>query len=129
MKQILGQAIISTLLVTNPHHAQEHVVKIVSVGEQGDYYFEPKQLTIKSGDTVTWVNMQDDAHNVIADKIPKNAENFESLLLENRGDRWSHTFKTSGTYNYSCHRHVPIISAVIIVDKPSQAFQMQDADR
>ena len=128
MKHILGQAIVSTLLIANPQlaHGKEYTIKMVSTGEKGNYYFEPKKLKIKSGDTVTWVNMQDEGHNVMAERIPQNAKDFNSPLLEKNGDKWSHTFTTSGTYTYHCHPHASMMSGIIIVDKPSTPAQMHE---
>lgn len=130
MKHIIGQAIVSTLLLANPQlaHGKEYTVQMISSGEKGNYYFNPKKLHIKLGDTVTWVNMQDEGHDVMAERIPTNAENFVSPLLEKKGDKWSYTFKTSGTYLYHCHPHSQIMSGVIIVDRPSTSMQMHDVD-
>ena len=128
MKQILGQAIVSTLLISNPQlaHGNEYTVKMISTGEKGHYYFEPKKLHIKSGDIVTWLNMQDECHNVMAEKIPISAEGFESPLLEKNGDKWSHIFTTAGTYIYHCHPHASMMLGVIIVDTPSTPAQMHE---
>ncbi len=130
MKHIIGQAVVSTLLVANPQlaHGKEYIVKMVSTGEKGDYYYEPKKLIIKSGDTVTWVNMQDEGHNVMSEKMPKNADGFESPLLKKKNDKWSYTFKTAGTYVYHCHPHAPMMSGVIIVDRPSNRYQMKEIE-
>ena len=70
--------------------------------------------------------MQDEGHNVMAEKTPKNAKGFESQMLEKNGDKWSHTFTTSGTYTYHCHPHASMMSGLIIVDRPSAPYQMHE---
>ena len=97
---ILGMATFSQAAL-----AEEYTVKMITDLDAGKYYFEPKELTIQSGDTVTWVNAAEDMHNAVSDNIPKGAEGFESPMLEKEGEGWSHTFKTSGTYSYHCHPH------------------------
>ena len=130
MKNILGQVVIATILIAIPQlaHGKEYTVKMISTGEKGSYYFEPKKLKIKSGDTVTWVNMQDEEHNVMMEKIPASAKEVDSPLLEKKGDKWSHTFTVSGTYSYHCHPHASLMKGMIIVDTPSKSAQMKEAE-
>jgi plastocyanin len=58
-----------------------------------DFAFNPNNLTIEKGITVTWLNADRDTHKIKSDK-------FESKDL-NRGDSFSYTFKESGTYSYA----------------------------
>jgi plastocyanin len=112
-----------------PVQAAEHTVRMISKGDKGSFYFEPKKLTIKSGDTVTWVNMQDDTHNVMAESVPKTSEAFSSPDLKAKGDKWSYTFKTSGTYRYHCHPHEQMgMAGTIIVDRPSRADEVKEVN-
>jgi plastocyanin len=107
--------------------AAEYTVKMVTDTDKRTYTFEPRKLTIKSGDTVTWVNTSDDIHNVMAESIPKTAEAFTSPDLEKKDQKWSYTFKQSGTYRYHCHpHHQNGMAGAIIVDKPSKADEVKD---
>jgi plastocyanin len=45
--------------------AKEYTIKMISKGAKEAYYYDPKKITIKSGDTVTWINTQDEVHNVM----------------------------------------------------------------
>lgn len=128
MKNILGKTTLSVILIASPQlsYSKEYTVKMISANENIDYSFEPKELHIKSGDTVTWLNMQDEGHNVMAESVPKEAESFSSPPLEKNGEKWSYTFKTSGTYKYHCHPHAAVMSGVIIVDKPSAPAQVKE---
>lgn len=113
-------------LFTASAHAEEYTVQMVSAGDKGAYYFEPKQLTIKPGDTVTWVNAQDDTHEVMSESVPEGAQPFESPALEKKGQKWSYTFTHPGTYEYHCHPHQAMkMQGVVIVDKPSEAKETQ----
>ncbi len=105
--------------------AAEHTVNMVD--DEMTNAFEPRKLTIKSGDTVTWVNTGDRKHDVMAESIPLNAEVFSSPMLKNAGDKWSYTFTKSGTYRYHCHPHERQgMMGTIIVDRPSKADEVKD---
>lgn len=128
MKHTLYALISLTFLVfTTPAHAAEYTVKMVTQGDKGSYYYEPRKLTIKSGDTVTWVNTQDDMHNVMIEALPKTAEPFESPMLEKKDGKWSYIFTKSGTYRYHCHPHAGNgMVGTIIVDRPSKADEVKE---
>lgn len=108
-------------LYAAPVMAKEYVVKAVSKAD-GGYAFSPEKLIIQPGDTVAWVNGQDDMHNVMAETLPKGAKYFESPMFERKGDRWSYTFNTPGTYVYHCHPHAENnMRGTIIVGQPSES--------
>jgi len=120
--------VMGALMLSSNAMAETYIVKMVTDYDKGAYYFEPKDLTIKSGDTVTWINVQDDMHNAVADAVPKGAEKFESPMLEEEGQSWSYTFTQSGTYSYHCHPHAAMgMVGTIIVDRPSTPDEM-DSD-
>lgn len=89
-------------------HAAEHFVKVVTDYENMRMYFDPLNLTIDPGDTVTWVNQDQEDHNVVTfpDGYPKGAKGFRSPYLSKKDDKWSHTFDVAGTYNYHCIPHL-----------------------
>jgi plastocyanin len=73
-----------------------------------DFAFHAGSLTIHAGDTVRFVNDDDDAHTVTAaDK------SFDSGGLD-AGEAWVHTFTKPGTYAYICALH-PYMKATIVV--------------
>jgi len=72
------------------------------------FVFEPKVLTIKAGQAVTWVHNDNVAHSVISGNL------FESPAL-NRGDKFSFTFNTPGEYEFYCSIH-PSMTGKIIVE-------------
>ncbi|MBL4885748.1 MAG: hypothetical protein JKY95_14605 [Planctomycetaceae bacterium] len=108
------------LAVSAPVMAKNYIVKMISDADNTRYYFEPAALTIKAGDTVKWVNAQEDFHNAAATSIPKGAEFFEGPMLEEKGQSWSYKFTKSGTYEYECQPHAMLgMVGMIVVDYTS----------
>ncbi|MFC4449713.1 plastocyanin/azurin family copper-binding protein [Halorussus aquaticus] len=80
----------------------------VVVGPGGSLVFEPAELTIAPGTTVKWV-WESDNHNVVPESQPDGA-NWEGTdggasKTYNTGHEYSHTFETTGTYEYFCQPH------------------------
>ena len=71
-----------------------------------NFSFNPAQLTIKVGTTVTWTNDDQPPHQIKSDS-------FNSGIL-NTGDSFSYKFNQPGTYSYSCAIH-PSMTGTIIV--------------
>lgn len=70
-----------------------HTVDITNTG------YSTPILTITAGDTVTWDNLDTLAHAIKNDNT--SAEEFDSSPTNlGPGDSFSHTFETSGTFNY-----------------------------
>jgi amicyanin len=74
-----------------------------------NFTFNPQQLTVKTGTTVTWTNKDDIPHAIAA----VNRE-FKSKALDT-GDAYSFTFTTPGTYAYFCSLH-PHMTGTIVVE-------------
>lgn len=98
----------------------------VAVGV-GDYYFDPKEVSIEQGETVTW-KFEAPTHNVSAvpdhadyNSVPEGAEPFASYEGDNtfetveEGETYSHTFETPGTYEYVCVPHKTSMKGTVIV--------------
>lgn len=86
--------------------------------------FEPQQVQVPAGTEVTWENVGSIGHTVTAyeDEIPDGAEYFASGGFDSlqaakdgysngqegnvpEGESYSHTFETTGTYEYYCIPH------------------------
>lgn len=114
---------LTILPLTASPRAAEHIVRIVSDYENLRMIFEPKILIIQPGDTVSWVNEADEEHNVISypDGYPRGAIPIQSPILTKAGERFSHMFSETGTYEYHCIPHLPMgMHGVIIVGQPSK---------
>lgn len=119
-KLLLATALV---LLASPAFAKEYTIKEVSdpAGEK-PYYFEPSELTIQPGDTVTFLNAQEDMHDVMFVNVPKGVdEMIMSPMHEKEGDKFSHTFTVPGTYQYHCHPHEALgMKGTLIVGAPSK---------
>lgn len=70
--------------------------------------FQPAVIQISVGETVTWENYDDVSHTVTGDN-----NEFDSGKLS-KGQKFSHTFTTAGTFTYHCNVH-PTMKGTIIV--------------
>ena len=73
-----------------------------------NFTFEPAQLTVKVGSTVTWKNRDDIPHTVVS------AGKFRSKTMDT-DDSYSFTFTAAGDYKYSCSLH-PHMTGTIKVE-------------
>lgn len=74
-----------------------------------DFAFEPAELTVAMGTTVTWTNDDDVTHTVTADDGAFDSGNLPS------GETFSHTFDEAGTFPYHCEIH-PGMTATVVVE-------------
>jgi plastocyanin len=75
-----------------------------------NFVFDPKELVVTAGASVTWVNTDDVAHTVTSKAAPPL---FDSKTLHT-DDKFSFEFKTPGTYDYFCKAH-PYMTGKVIV--------------
>ena len=73
------------------------------------YSFSPLTITIKSGDSITWTNLDSAPHTVTSDS----GSELDSESFSN-GNSYSHTFTTAGTYEYYCNIHTSMKGTVIV---------------
>jgi plastocyanin len=115
-------AVIGLLVFAMQTRAEVFTVEMVTDIESDQvYFFEPNNLVVQPGDTVTFVNLQEDFHNVVFERVPEGVDTIESPMLENASDTWSYTFSVEGTYSFHCHPHAGAgMSGTLIVGKPSE---------
>jgi plastocyanin len=104
-RRVIGFAIsaaISLLLGSAPARANETSVTI------DNFTFQPAQLTVKVGTTVTWKNHDDIPHAIVS------AGKFRSKTLDT-DDSYSFTFTAAGDYKYFCSLH-PHMTGTITVE-------------
>jgi plastocyanin len=70
--------------------------------------FEPQNITVKPGTTVTWVHGSQMPHT-----ISGNTDGLRSGTLYN-GQQYSHTFNATGSYNYFCGLHPSMTGSVVV---------------
>lgn len=80
----------------------------------GNNFFQPANLTVDDGSTVTWtwVNTGAISHSV---ESVGNPSFTSSAVLSGAGQTYSFTFNTPGTYNYQCEVHGAAMSGTIVV--------------
>jgi plastocyanin len=78
-----------------------------------DFFFEPDQLTVAPGTTVTWVNDGEEPHTSTADD-----GTWDSGTLQ-PGESFSFTFDDPGDYSYLCEIH-PNMTATITVSEDGE---------
>ena len=71
------------------------------------YSFDPKVIEIEAGETVTWTNEANFTHTVEVD-------GHEDHKVD-RGESFSITFDTPGTYHYVCTLHSKDMDGEVIV--------------
>jgi plastocyanin len=106
-RRVLGAAVLGAALTA------AGLAPVVAAGDTAvkidNFTFEPAQLTVKVGTTVTWVNEDDIPHTVVA-----TGKAFRSKALDT-DDKFSFTFTTPGSYEYFCSLH-PHMKAMVTVE-------------
>ncbi len=74
-----------------------------------NFVFSPSALTINKGDKVTWTNMDSVMHTVTSDS----GSELDSELLS-KGESYSHTFDSKGTFEYNCSPHQNMKATIIV---------------
>ena len=69
--------------------------------------FQPKELTISAGDTVTWVNDDPMLHDVDMGALGASPD-------MRKGETYSMTFDKPGTYDYDCDLHPGMTGKIIV---------------
>jgi plastocyanin len=92
------------LALASPSAAATHSVVIKQ------FAYSPASLSVDVGDTVTWTNQDSVGHDVTVAQGPAS---FHSPLLA-KGQSWSHTFTTAGSYSYICSVHPDMKASVTV---------------
>ena len=86
--------------------AQKHPTRTVLI--QG-FRFKPAHITIKRGTKVRWINKDTAPHTATS----INPKRFDSGRL-GKGQRYSHTFKSTGMRRYYCKIHPHMRGSVVV---------------
>ena len=119
------------MLATAPAFAAEFTIKeVTDYDAKKQNFFSPDKLTIQPGDTVTFENAQNEAHQVMFVSVPKGVdEMIMSPMQEKKGDKFTYTFTVPGTYKYHCHPHEALgMDGVLIVGAPSKVGETKNVD-
>ena len=95
---------VAVLLPPTARKAQAQTAAVVI----DNFTFNPPEVKVKIGDTVTWTNHDDIPHTVVS------AGKFRSKALDS-DDSFSFTFTAAGDYKYFCSLH-PHMTGMIKVE-------------
>merc|ERR1719171_950130 len=101
-------AVLVTVGLSSPLAANAVDVKLGSDG--GQLVFVPDEVTIKAGDSVTWLGNKGMPHNVVFDEenVPDGTAldkiNHEDMIND-EGEKVTSKFDKPGTYAYYCEPH------------------------
>jgi plastocyanin len=76
-----------------------------------DFMFNPPTITVKSGETITWINRDEEPHTIVS--VGKKFQ--KSAALDTDQEFWI-TAGAPGTYAYFCSVH-PKMTGTIVVEK------------
>ena len=122
--------IISTF--TSFAYAEEYIIDIPlgaynpELNTSAEVWYDPPQMYVTVGDTVTWYNDDKEGHTVtsgegsgrfgwMGDNFGKPNDIFDSDRFM-PGESWSYKFENSGTFSYYCTIH-PWMEGILIVEK------------
>ena len=90
-------ALLATIFLAAPAWAVD-----ITMGANGSLIFDPADVTINAGDTVTFVNNMLPPHNVIVEDHPELDHEALAMLP---GEEFDVTFTEAGDYTYWCAPH------------------------
>jgi plastocyanin len=76
-----------------------------------DFAFNPQTITVKSGDTVTWINRDEEPHTIVSV-----GKQFKKSTALDTDQEFTITVGAPGTYDYFCSVH-PKMTGTIVVEK------------
>lgn len=98
----------ATLVIEEPKEKvtkEVSIVKGAGIQSDGQLYFDPAVIQIKSGTTVVWQNNDETIHTVTAGNLEKGATGeFDSGMIS-AGENYEYTFTTPGKTDYFCIVH------------------------
>eukprot|EP01026_Neomeris_dumetosa_P019336 TRINITY_DN177_c1_g1_i2.p1 TRINITY_DN177_c1_g1~~TRINITY_DN177_c1_g1_i2.p1 ORF type:complete len:156 (-),score=26.10 TRINITY_DN177_c1_g1_i2:8-475(-) len=89
---------------------QASALDIKMGADDGSLVFVPAKATVKSGETITWINNKGFPHNIIfdEDEVPEGVDAdalSQEEYLNAPGETHVVKLTTAGTYNYYCQPH------------------------
>ena len=92
---------VTSLFLSMTLAAKAYAVDI-QMGYNGNLVFEPNEVTVKAGDTVTFVNNALPPHNIIVDG---RADLSRESLMFSPGETQEIVFADAGDFNFKCAPH------------------------
>lgn len=98
--------------------------EIAMLTEGDSYLFDPIGLFVEQGETITWV-LESGTHSTTSyskdnpqasvNRIPDDAESWNSDTLSEQGAEFTYTFEVTGTYDYYCipHKSLAMVGRIV----------------
>jgi amicyanin len=102
LKAVFVLALVTAIVATA---CMAHAQSSATVNIQG-FAYQPPEVTIQKGGTVTWTNQDGVTHDV-------KFQDSESPDME-KGESYSKTFNKSGTFDYICNIHPSMKGKVVV---------------
>ncbi len=132
MKFLLLSLLFVISAFTSFAYAEEYIIDIPlgaynpELNTSAEVWYDPPQMYVTVGDTVTWYNDDKEGHTVtsgegsgrfgwMGDNFGKPNDIFDSDRFM-PGESWSYKFENSGTFSYYCTIH-PWMEGILIVEK------------
>jgi plastocyanin len=77
------------------------------------FQFQPKEIEVKAGMPVTWIN-QDDIRHTVTSGTPENKDGRFDAPLAGKGAKFTFTFAQPGTYAFFCDRHQHMRGEIVV---------------
>ena len=74
-----------------------------------DFAFNPKTLTVKSGEKVTWINRDEEPHTVVSVE-----KQFKKSTALDTDQEFTITAGAPGTYTYFCSVHPKMTGTIVV---------------
>ncbi|MGY5143474.1 MAG: cupredoxin domain-containing protein [Candidatus Nitrosopumilus sp. bin_32a] len=132
MNFLVLSMIFTLLAFTSFAYAEEYIIDIPfgaynpELNTPAEVWYDPPQMFVTVGDTVTWYNDDKEGHTVTSGegsgRFGWMSDNFgtpNNIFDSGRfmpGESWSYKFEDSGTFSYYCTIH-PWMEGILIVEK------------
>jgi len=138
MKFLVLAPLLLILASTPIVFAEEYIVDIPfgaynpELNTPAEVWYDPPQIFVTVGDTITWYNDDREAHTVTSGDSPgrfgwMNNKDFgtpDGIFDSERfmpGESWSYKFEKSGTFSYFCTIH-PWMEGIVVIEKAIPDF-------
>ena len=75
-----------------------------------DFAFNPQNLTVKSGEKITWINRDEEPHAVVSVE-----KQFKKSTALDTDQEFTITAGAPGTYTYFCSVHPKMTGTIVVV--------------
>ena len=74
-----------------------------------DFMFNPPTITVKSGETITWINRDEEPHTIVS--VGKKFQKSSALDTD---QQFTITAGAAGTYEYFCSVHPKMTGTIVV---------------